>query len=202
MIRFFPEGGQLVEGIPSVVAFEATSKKEGTVGISGTVYGPDDVELAQFTTLHNGMGCFIYTPTDKTSQKSVVTYQDKNTHFKLPKALPRGYVLNVTSKEKALVIKVLRNSTSLKDTLALFISHQGRPLMYQTIDFKDQTVYHLPLSTQGLPGGVIQLSLMNSNGATLYERFCYVMPSPSLQLTATSPMHCTILLNLLNTISQ
>lgn len=95
-------------------------------------------------------------------------------------------MLNVASKEKALVIKVLRNSTSLKDTLALFISHQGRSLMYQTIDFKDQTVYHLPLSTQGLPRGVIQLSLMNSNGATLCERFCYVMPSPSLQLTATS----------------
>ena len=61
MIRFFPEGGQLVEGVPSVVAFEATSKEEGTVGISGTVYGPDDVELAQFTTLHDGMGCFTYT---------------------------------------------------------------------------------------------------------------------------------------------
>lgn len=115
-----------------------------------------------------------------------MTYQDKKYSFQLPKALPQGYVLNVASKEKALVIKVLRNSTSLKDTLALFISHQGRPLMYQTIDFKDQTVYHLPLSTQGLPRGVIQLSLMNSNGATLCERFCYVMPSPSLQLTATS----------------
>lgn len=186
MIRFFPEGGQLVEGIPSVVAFEATSKEEGTVGISGTVYGPDDVELTQFTTLHNGTGCFTYTPTDKQA-KAVVTYQDKKYSFQLPKALAQGYVLNVTSKEKALVIKVLRNPTSLKDTLALFISHQGRPLMYQTIDFKDQTIYHLPLSTQGLPGGVIQLSLMNSNGATLCERFCYVMPSPSLQLTATSP---------------
>lgn len=185
MIRFFPEGGQLVEGVPSVVAFEATSKEEGTVGISGTVYGPDDVELTQFTTLHDGMGCFTYTPTDKQA-KAVVTYQDKKYSFQLPKALPQGYVLNVASKEKALVIKVLRNSTSLKDTLALFISHQGRPLMYQTIDFKDQTVYHLPLSTQGLPRGVIQLSLMNSNGATLCERFCYVMPSPSLQLTATS----------------
>lgn len=185
MIRFFPEGGQLVEGVPSVVAFEATSKEEGTVGISGTVYGPDDVELTQFTTLHDGMGCFTYTPTDKQA-KAVVTYQDKKYSFQLPKALPHGYVLNVASKEKALVIKVLRNSTSLKDTLALFISHQGRPLMYQTIDFKDQTVYHLPLSTQGLPRGVIQLSLMNSNGATLCERFCYVMPSPSLQLTATS----------------
>ena len=181
MIRFFPEGGQLVEGVPSVVAFEATSKEEGTVGISGTVYGPDDVELAQFTTLHDGMGCFTYTPTDKQA-KAVVTYQDKKYSFQLPKALPQGYVLNVTSKEKALVIKVLRNSTSLKDTLALFISHQGRPLMYQTLDFKDQTVYHLPLSTQGLPGGVIQLSLMNSNGATLCERFCYVMPRSSMLL--------------------
>ena len=78
------------------------------------------------------MGCFTYTPTDKQA-KAVVTYQDKKYSFQLPKALPQGYVLNVASKEKALVIKVLRNSTSLKDTLALFISHQGRPLMYQTI---------------------------------------------------------------------
>ena len=146
MIRFFPEGGQLVEGVPSVVAFEATSKEEGTVGISGTVYGPDDVELTQFITLHDGMGCFTYTPTDKQA-KAVVTYQDKKYSFQLPKALPQGYVLNVASKEKALVIKVLRNSTSLKDTLALFISHQDvrsciRPLI---LKIKQYIISRYPL---------------------------------------------------------
>ena len=62
MIRFFPEGGQLVEGVPSVVAFEATSKEEGTVGISGTVYGPDDVELAQFYNSSTTVWDALHTP--------------------------------------------------------------------------------------------------------------------------------------------
>lgn len=185
-LRFFPEGGQLVQGVASVVAFESINPKEGKAAVSGTVYDQNKTKLAQFTTLHDGMGCFTYTPTDKQAN-AVVTYQGKEYSFPLPKALPEGYVLNVTPKEKALDICIRRNSIHITDTLALFVSHQGHPITYQIIDFQNQTEYNFQLSTQGFPGGVTQLSLIKSNGAVLCERFAYVMPTPLIQLTATTP---------------
>lgn len=45
-VRFFPEGGQLVKGISSIVAFEATSRDKGAADVEGTVVSPSGEELA------------------------------------------------------------------------------------------------------------------------------------------------------------
>ena len=54
-LRFFPEGGQLVEGITSQVAFKAESKNEGNIQLSGTLYTKEGQEITSFETLHDGM---------------------------------------------------------------------------------------------------------------------------------------------------
>ena len=60
-LRFFPEGGQLVEGVTSQVAFKAESKNEGNIQLSGTLYTKEGQEITSFETLHDGMGAFEYT---------------------------------------------------------------------------------------------------------------------------------------------
>ena len=184
-LRFFPEGGHLVQGIPSVVAFEAVSPDEGSVAVTGTVRDKDGRQVAQFVTLHNGMGSFVYTPTDKEA-RAVVSYQGKEYSFPLPQALPAGYVLTVVPGERALSIKVRRSNTSLQDTLALFVFNQGRPLAYQTVDFKGGGECNFALSTSDFPGGVTQLSLLTIRGEVLCERFCYLMPRDGIRLEASS----------------
>lgn len=57
-VRFFPEGGQLVEGVTSQVAFKAESKDEGNIELSGTLYTKEGAEITSFETLHDGMGHF------------------------------------------------------------------------------------------------------------------------------------------------
>lgn len=185
-LRFFPEGGQLVQGVPSVVAFEAVSPDEGAVAVTGTVQDEDGHRIAQFVTLHDGMGSFVYTPTGQ-KDRAVVSYQGKEYSFPLPQALPKGYVLTVVPGEQALSIKVRRSDTSLQDTLALFVFNQGRPLAYQTVDFKDDGECNFVLPTSEFPGGVTQLSLLTARGAVLCERFCYLMPRGGIRLEASSP---------------
>lgn len=185
-LRFFPEGGQLVQGVPSVVAFEAVSPDEGAVAVTGTVQDEDGHRIAQFVTLHDGMGSFVYTPTGQKA-RAVVSYQGKEYSFPLPQALPEGYVLTVVPGEQALSIKVRRSDTSLQDTLALFVFNQGRPLAYQTVDFKDDGECNFALPTSEFPGGVTQLSLLTARGEVLCERFCYLMPRDGIRLEASSP---------------
>lgn len=181
-VRFFPEGGQLVEGITSIVAFKAESKKEGTVSISGVLRTEEGEELTQFNTLHDGMGCLTYTPRKGKKVMAEVTYHGEKYRFRLPEALSNGYVLNASNRNKRLDIKILCNELTATDTLALFVSHQGRPLVHKVLSFTKSLMERLVIPTEGLPGGVLQLTLLNRSGATLSERFCYVMPEAPLKM--------------------
>lgn len=182
-LRFFPEGGQLVEGVTSRVAFKAESDKDGDVQLSGAVYSKEGTELAKIETLRDGMGRFDYTPS---AQPAVarVNYQGKEYKFDLPKALPSGYVMTASNNGGALAVQVSCNANTLRDTLAVFISHQGRPYAYQLIDCKAGEPQQFAVLARKLPAGVIQISLINRAGHTLCERFSFAYPRAPLKISA------------------
>ena len=180
-VRFFPEGGQLVKGISSIVAFEATSRDKGAADVEGTVVLPSGEELAHIRSFHDGMGYFEYKPEEKAGVAKI-DYEGSTYQFDLPEALPQGYVLRIDNRREMLDITVARSSQAMKDTLAVFVSSQGRPYNCMTLDFEDELNCQLRISTKELPPGVQQISLVNLKGETLCERFCYVMPRSSMLL--------------------
>lgn len=183
-LRFFPEGGQLVQGIPSVVAFKAESSHENNIYLSGEIY--QNGHVTSFETLHEGMGYFMYVPTAESSMAQVV-WKNKKYTFKLPEALPAGYVLYVEKRGNQFEIRVMRNEqTNRKDTVAVFFSHQGRPFAYHMIKWKNRNIERFFLPVETIPAGIMQISLVNSRCETLCERFSYVMPQKLLQLKVRS----------------
>lgn len=181
-LRFFPEGGQLVEGVASQVAFKAESKSEGNIKLSGTLYSKDGRELTSFETLHDGMGHFEYTPTAQPALAKV-NYRGKNYEFPLPDALPSGYVLKAGCNAGALSVQVSCNAATPQDTLAVFISHQGRPYLYQLINCQANNPQKFIVQTRKLPPGILQISLLNRAGNTLCDRFVFANPRAPLQIT-------------------
>lgn len=182
-VRFFPEGGQLVEGVTSQVAFKAESKNEGNIELSGTIYTKGGTAITSFETLHDGMGCFEYTPSAQPAVAKV-DFQGKKYEFTLPQALPNGYVLSTVNNAGALLVKVSCNAATPQDTLAVFISHQGRPYVHQLISCRADAPQEFILPTRKLPAGVLQISLINRAGNTLCERFVFANPRAPLQLSA------------------
>jgi hypothetical protein len=181
-VRFFPEGGQLVEGVTSQVAFKAESKNEGNIELSGTIYTKEGTEITSFETLHDGMGRFEYTPSAQPAIAKV-DFQGKKYEFTLPQALPNGYVLSTVSNAGALLVRVFCNAATPQDTLAVFISHQGRPYVHQLISCRSDAPQEFILPTRKLPAGVLQVSLINRAGNTLCERFVFANPRAPLQIS-------------------
>lgn len=181
-VRFFPEGGQLVEGVTSQVAFKAESKNEGNIELSGTIYTKEGAEITSFETLHDGMGRFEYTPSAQPAIAKV-DLQGKKYEFTLPQALPNGYVLSTVSNAGALLVRVFCNAATPQDTLAVFISHQGRPYVHQLISCRSDAPQEFILPTRKLPAGVLQVSLINRAGNTLCERFVFANPRAPLQIS-------------------
>lgn len=202
-LRFFPEGGQLVEGVTSQVAFKAESKNEGNLQLSGTLYTKEGQEITSFETLHNGMGAFEYTPSALPAIAKV-NFQGKKYEFTLPKALPSGYVLKVDNNAGAISVTVSCNAATPQDTLAVFISHQGRPHAYQLIQCQANEPQQFTVLSRKLPAGVLQISLLNRAGNTLCDRFVFASPRAPLQISPKglkeiyapyAPIRCELQLN-------
>jgi len=184
-VRFFPEGGRLVKGIQSIVAFEADTREKGKVDIEGVIRSESGEQLALLQTLHDGMGYFAYCPGEK-SAKAEVVYEGKKYTFTLPEVLPSGYTLRVDNRQDLLEVSVARSSLELADTLALFVSSQGRPYTYEIVDFNGRSTQRFRIPAKDLPSGVVQLTLLTKKGNTLCERFCYLMPKDGLQIESVA----------------
>lgn len=175
IVRFFPESGHLVQGVNSQLAFQAESKTEGNVDVSGSIVVGDST-VTTFHTLHDGMGCFNFVPSAKPALAKVV-YKGKKYEFPLPAALPSGYVLSVQNQPGALSFKVACNSSMPTDTMAVFISHNGVPCAYQLVCCNNGTSQDYVIRVRDLPEGVVQFSLINQAGITLCDRFSFVIPN-------------------------
>lgn len=202
-LRFFPEGGQLVEGVTSQVAFKAESKNEGNLQLSGTLYTKEGQEITSFETLHDGMGAFEYTPSALPAIAKI-NFQGKKYEFTLPKALPSGYVLKVDNNAGAISVTVSCDAATPQDTLAVFISHQGRPHAYQLIQCQANEPQQFTVLSRKLPAGVLQISLLNRAGNTLCDRFVFASPRAPLQISPKglkeiyapyAPIRCELQLN-------
>lgn len=181
-VQFFPEGGSLVEGVTSRVAFKAESRKEGHVQLKGKVLSKSGKVLADLETLHDGMGVFSYTPT-KESATAKVIYNDKEHSFDLPEALSAGYALSVDNVGGGILVTVISNQNTPEDDMAVFISRDGCPYIYQTFHSKRGEMQDFLIKTRDFPGGVYQISLINKSGRTLCERFSFVQPKDRLSIS-------------------
>lgn len=178
-IRFFPEGGQLVKGIRSKVAFEASTREQDTMNVQGLLLSAEGKQLATIQTLHDGMGAFFYTPGEERA-KAEVTYQGKHYSFELPEALPVGYALRMDNNSDTLHVTISRNSVDLTDTLALFLFSHSRPYFYKPVTFKGDLSQQFSIPVADVPSGVLRLSLLTVGGKVICDRFCYKMPDDTL----------------------
>ncbi|MFA6590333.1 MAG: hypothetical protein WCS66_08360, partial [Bacteroidales bacterium] len=176
-LRFYPEGGSLVEGLPARVAFEARLEDGRHVNISGKVYNADGKVLTNFKTRHRGKGDFYLTPYRKRSERQNVEvhYKGHKYGFDLPEVLREGYVMNINYPyNKALYVKVYKSPGLPPEGLGLCISCRGKPRVFRNFVPDSRGEYTLKVSPQDLPTGVNQVTLFNASGKVYSERLVFI----------------------------
>lgn len=66
-LQFFPEGGHIIPGALTQVAFKALNADGLGADITGTLYDSSDREILTFKSLHLGMGLFYFIPVENES---------------------------------------------------------------------------------------------------------------------------------------
>lgn len=171
-ISLFPEGGDLVDGLSSRVAFKALNAYGEPADIAGVVMNDAGEVVSEFESYHRGTGVFDITP-EKGERYHLALTEPYHTDpvFPLPEALPRGYTLNVTeiSEDKA----AIRIQSSETETLTLVGLVRGEAYYSSDIEISEGSqVVEIDLSE--FPIGVAQFTLFDSRAIPRAERLAFV----------------------------
>ncbi|MDQ7947424.1 MAG: TonB-dependent receptor, partial [Pedobacter sp.] len=175
-VQFFPEGGNLVEGLPCKVAVKATNGSGLGEGVSGTVTDNEGVEVLSFETSDLGMGAFSLNPMSGKTYSAKVKFKNGETRdVALPKAQASGYVLAVNNLDSTKMnIKVMLSPDLLnKGTLNLLAQRNGRVLFAGKVPTAKQIATVVVPKTE-FPSGIVQLTLFNEQNMPVSERLAFV----------------------------
>ena len=169
-VSFFPEGGYLIDGYDCCVAFKALGDDGGSVEVTGVVKNDRDETVDTLRTLHGGMGCLRFTAhTGERYYAECTMAGGKTERFDLP-----------ASRNTACVLKILQTEENFT---VLPIS--GRPLpkgLKLLVHCRGNICYHKPWNydyaslifrRSDLPGGVLQILLLDKAGNALSERLVF-----------------------------
>ena len=175
-IQFLPEGGTLVEGLPSKIAIKAVNSNGLGENVSGTIVDNDGNEVSRFQTTYLGMGSFILNPLAERTYAAKVKFANGNTRsINLPKIEKSGYVISVNNLDTAkMIIKVMTAENLLnKGELKLVAQHNGIVYFVTKVPTTKQLVSIVAPKSE-FPSGIIQLTLFSADNQPICERLAFV----------------------------
>ena len=180
---FYPEGGHLILGKPCRVAFKVTDDTGFGVEATGKIEGKD----ISFSTIHDGMGCFSFTPQEKRNEV-VITVDGTSRTFSLPQAEPTGFAMTVDPCGSDSIVVTVDGTYGLSDlTLGVGLTCRGELMDFGTIETGPKPVERT-ISLHGVPEGVCRIYLFDKNGIKYASRSFYhrsqVVKAPVLEVTS------------------
>jgi len=173
-ISFFPEGGNRIAGLESKIAFKATDNEGKYIDVTGIVYNERKEAVAQFATVHQGMGTFSLM-SDGGKYSVEVQSKDQKRKVDLPENLPQGYVLKVDNlKDDSIQIQVQKSKDLPGEIVGIITMVRDKVYQFASLDFSQENVLNLSFSKAELPTGVGQVILFDTRGRILSDRPVFI----------------------------
>jgi TonB-dependent SusC/RagA subfamily outer membrane receptor len=189
-VQFFPEGGYIINGIHSKIAFKAIGPDGSGIGIKGVILNNEHKEVATFASEHRGMGCFYLNPQPGESYTARISYANGiEDSFALPKAQDNGIVLSVN------------NDTLSKAVVRIAVSpayyRQNKNKVYGLVIYSggisrtilcplDSNLITLDILKRRLRTGVAMVTLFSPAAEPLCERLFFVQNYDQLNINVVS----------------
>ena len=180
-LQFFPESGQLVDGILTVVAFKAIDQWGTPVEVNGIIRTEEGTTIASFKTYHDGIGKVPFKPqSGKKYTADVETDAGKRT-YQLPEVKASGINLKIQdermqdgTKGKKFQLSRSEKDKALFESVVLVAEINNHIVYENEIAFEDYPSVIGHLVTDSLPSGILHFTVFNKEGMPLAERLSFV----------------------------
>ena len=187
-MKFYPEGGELVTDIPSLIAFEIQG---GTEYSTGEILDSSGKVISTFKIVHEGRGSFLLKP--EAGEKYYAKLSGSDAQYALPAQRNGGLVLSVSNKAEEVVVSVKSLNTNESNEAYLVAHTRGLVGFASKLEWKGTTA-KISIPKEKLAPGVVQITLFNKNWLPEAERLIFKAQNEdliNLQLTTTKSDYST-----------
>lgn len=176
--EMFPEGGNLISGILSKLAFKATDGEGNPVFVEGTIY-QDDKPLCEIKSVHHGMGAVLFTPLLDRKYRIEL---NNGKSYQLPDIYPAGIALRLSKQDKERLNFLVSQSDSLLNQQVYLVGQmRGMLCCIAKGILKESLSISIPLKNF-LYQGIAEFTLFNGSMQPIAERLVYVHPEKKLYI--------------------
>ncbi len=201
-VQFFPEGGDLVAGVPNRVYFQARTVQDRPAELKGRIVDDKGKVVAEVQTRNDdkqaganqGMGSFALTPAaGSVYELKIDAPAGIQGKYSLPQVMADGVVLHVPIGAAAedQPLRTVVHSVRHDRQLLVGVFYHGRLLAHESKNCKAGEATPFELRPRG-PGGVYRVTVFEERAAggqtnmvPVAERLVYRQPSQRLQLAVT-----------------
>ncbi len=186
-IQFFPEGGSLVGGMNSKVAFRVVGKDGKGIAFNGAIIDQKNDTVARFQSLKFGMGHFSFTPAVNSTYKAVIRAEKGNPVIKeLPAVNSQGYVMQLADNGSG-QLQVTVNSNAVSSDGQVYLFAHTRTLVKVA---RSAVLYSGSASftiDKGMLGdGISHITIFNGDKQPVCERLYFKRPTQKLLIEAAA----------------
>ena len=199
-VQFFPEGGELLNGINQRIAFKAIGRDGLGMQVSGDIFNESNEKICSFSSNELGMGSFIMKADKATTYHAVCKsiHGEKRT-FQLPTAINNGYAISLETVRENVTCNILSSTPETLSEMTLLIHSRGMPMAV----FNAYSVNGKSLNLTTSPEGILHFVLIDKGSRVVSERLWFhrkfdretlsarIINSP----TPRNQAYCSLLLN-------
>jgi len=176
-VTFFPESGDMIQGLLSTIAFKATDQAGYPVAVNGIIRNKAGEEMTEFSSRHDGMGIVKFIP----NAADTYTAEWKDVDSKiyktpLPGAKQNGVLLSIGKglADRPFVIQRTQDVSEVLKKLYLVVQSQGQVVFRANVNLTEKTEINGKLPASQFPSGIAQVTLFDINWQPVAERVVFV----------------------------
>ncbi len=180
-LQFFPEGGNLVNGLDNPVSVLATTDDGYPISVEGTVLDDNNKKMTDFKTDARGMGLFTFAPYKNRSYRAEIKGPDGQPRsFNLPKINYRAAQLMLVSRsEKSVKLRVALGDSMYAEKPAAYLLGSSRGnILFAAMG---SGMFEIDVPLDKFPEGPAIFHLYNAKQEEVSRRMIFI-PTKKLQV--------------------
>jgi len=186
-VQLFPEGGNLVAGITSKVAFKVVDPDgRGLTAYKGAIVDQHNDTIVRFQPLKFGIGSFVFTPIVNSAYRAVIKAVKGTVVVKdMPAINDQGYVMQLKDDGGA-QLQVTVNSTSKASEAVYLLAHTRQIVKMAGSANLNSGVASFTIDKAMLGEGISHITIFNSARQPVCERLYFKRPKQQIVIDASA----------------
>jgi hypothetical protein len=187
--HFFPEGGNLVYGLKSRLAYKITGANGLGKKAKGVIKDEKNEIVTTFETLHHGIGTVSFTPVSGHQYTAeIVDEKGLSMTQPLPAIQKSGFVMSVDKTANGnLEIKVQStNDNPQQDQSVYLFAHTRNAIKYVEKKNLAAGVANFSIDENNLGEGITHITIFNHSKQPICERLYFKYPAHTLDISINS----------------